>query len=596
MIYIKNIFFIIIIAILFCACANPLPPEGGPRDEVAPKVDSTESSGFMATNFDDDRIVLNFNEWVRLKDANQQIVISPPFDEKPEVKLKGKSLIIKFKEKLRPNTTYTINFGDAVEDITEGNKVANLRYIFSTGSYIDSLSIGGRVRDAYTGKAQEDVLVMLYDNMEDSIIYKEKPFYFTKTNSEGIFKINHLKGGQYKALALKDGNANYKFDMETEEVGFLEEDVMLTDSFDTKLDFLIFKEESPLRLTNARATQYGRVRFQLNQPTQKVRVQHLTEQRDFLAFAEINTDSVVYWFDTKDSLAEQQFVIIANRKLRDTTTLTMPSRKEFITAEPKLRLMLRSTSDSPSLGIGEDSKEKFEAAVLSDKIRDIHPTQPTTIEFNHPIFEVAGKNILLLEDSLKTPVSPTLEVVEDDRRRLILNYEWKKGISYELLIPSDALTDIYGLTNDTIRLSYQVKKTEEYGNLDLIIDSLESNKYYLIELLDKSGTKTLEKLSATGGQVFDYRFELLEPERHIVRVVEDDNQNGKWDSGNYLQRKKPEKIYIKTVSELRADWDVEVLMPLKEAPINRSNSGKPKQDKFPDTLPSDGKPKLKKGQ
>jgi len=324
------LFLIIVIAIFLNGCANPLPPEGGPRDETAPKVDTTASSAFMSTNFNEDRIVLVFDEWVRLKDAQQQIVISPPFDEKPDIRLKGKKLIIQFKEKLRPNTTYTINFGDAVEDITESNKANDLQYIFSTGSHIDSLFVSGRVRDAFTGKAQEDVLVMLYENLEDSVVYKQKPFYFTKTNSEGLFKIKHLKGGEYKALALKDGNANYKFDMETEQIGFLENNILLTDSFDTKLNFLIFEEESDLRVVNTKSTQYGRVRFQLNQAPQKARVQHLTDERDFPAFAEIIADSVVYWFDMKDTLPEQQFIITANGNLRDTLTVQIPLKKAFM--------------------------------------------------------------------------------------------------------------------------------------------------------------------------------------------------------------------------------------------------------------------------
>ncbi len=581
------LFLIIILIIIFCDCANPLPPEGGPRDKRPPGIDSTASSGFSATNFNDDRITLTFDEWVRLKDANKQIVISPPFDEQPVIRVKGKSVIVQFKEKLRSNTTYTVNFGEAIEDITEGNKVENLRYVFSTGDYIDSLRIRGRVRDAYTNKPVEDAVVLLYDNMEDSVVYKEKPFYFSRTNSTGDFEMKNLKEGRYKALALKDENYNYKLDATGEQIGFLEEDLILTDSFRTKLNFLIFEEQQALRLVSAKATQYGRVRFQLNTNPQKIRVQHLTAQRDFPAYAEIENDSIIYWFDTQDTLPEQQFVLYANAELRDTVKVKMPKRTQFMAAESKLKLMFRSAT---SLGIGSDAKAKYDEALFSAEMRDIHPEKPAEIEFNHPIYEVNGKDILLLEDSLKKPVAPNLDLMEDDRRYLILEYDWKGGVQYELVIPAGALTDIYGLTNDTLRLPYQVKKTEDYGNIDLIIDSLETDKNYLVELLTLKG-EILERLTATSGETFEYRFESLVPEKYIIRVVEDDNQNGKWDSGNYLQRKNPEKIYTKTVSEMRADWDVEVVMSLREAPAeSRGPLIRPDGKSS-----NDDKPNLKKG-
>lgn len=582
------ILFIIITILFFCDCANPLPPEGGPRDKRAPGIDTTKSSGFLATNFNEKRVVLTFDEWVRLKDANKQIVISPPFDEQPKIRVKGKSVIVEFKEKLRPNTTYTINFGEAIEDITEGNKVNDLNYVFSTGSYIDSLTLRGRVRDAFTNKAEEDVLVMLYDNLEDSVVYKEKPFYFTRTNSNGEFKIKNLKARRYKALALKDENYNYKLDAAGELIGYLEEDVVLTDSFQTKLNFFIFEEDQALRLVNTKAIQYGCVRFKLNDAPNKIRVQHLTNERDFTAFAEIEDASIVYWFDMRDTLPTQEFVLLADGTLRDTVSITMPLKTKFMASQPKLKLMFRS-------GSSDDAKAKFDEAVFSDKIRDIHPQKSVDIEFNHPLYEVNGKQIFLLEDTLKMPVAPNLDVVETDRRRLILNYDWKAGIKYELLIAAGALTDIYGLSNDTIRLPYQVKEIEKYGNIDLIIDSLESEKHYLIELLTKKG-EILERLTATSGKTFEYRFEALEPENYIVRVVEDDNKNGQWDSGNYLQRRKPEKIYTKSVKEMRPDWDLEVLMSLKEAPKqSRGKLERPNKNNSADDSAPKSKPTLKKG-
>jgi len=588
------LFFIIISILIFCDCANPLTPEGGPRDTTSPKVDSTQSTPFSATNFNEKRIVIGFNEWVRLKDANQQIIISPPLEEKPEIRVKGKSVVIEFKEELRPNTTYTVNFGDAVEDITEGNKALALNYTFSTGDYIDSLEISGRVRDAATRKPQEDVYVMLYKNMEDSVVYKEKPYYFARTNANGEFTIRHLKADEYKILALNDVNFNYKFDAVGEQIGFADENVILTDSFRQRIELSIFEEDQALRLVGAKAPQYGRVRFQLNQSPEKIRVQHLTDERDFPAYAEIVGDSVMYWFDVRDTLPEQKFVLYSEAEILDTTKVQIPLKSKFLEGKPKLDLMFRSSSGSSSFGIGDDAGEKYERAVFSAEIRALHPQKPAEVEFNHPIYEVDGTNILLMEDTLKTPVAPTLNVEPDDRRFLVVSYNWKDSTAYELLIPAGALTDIYGLTNDTLRLPYQVQKTKDYGNLDIIIDSLEANKKYLVELTTLEN-ETLEKLIVSGGKSFEYTFESIKPKKYIIRVVEDDNENGKWDSGNYLQKRKPEKIYTKTVTEMRPDWDAEVSFSIKEKEQeSRGNFGDREGGKSSDGLP-DNRPTLKKG-
>ncbi len=587
-------FFIIISILIFCDCANPLTPEGGPRDKFSPQVDSTQSTPFSATNFNEKRIVIGFNEWVRLKNANQQIIISPPLEEQPDIRVRGKSVIIQFKEELRPNTTYSINFGDAVEDITEGNKALALNYTFSTGDYIDSLEIRGRVRDAATRKTQEDVYVMLYKNLEDSVVYKEKPYYFARTNSNGEFNIKHLKEGEYKILALNDINFNYKFDAAGEQIGYTDENVILTDSFRKRIDLFLFEEDQDLRLVGGKASQYGRVRFQLTQSPEKIRVQHLTKERDFPAFAEIVEDSVIYWFDMRDTLPEQEFVLYSETEILDTLKVQIPPKNKFLEKKPKLDLMFRSSSGASGFGIGDDAGEKYERAIFSAEIRSLHPQKPTEVEFNHPIYEVDGTNILLLEDTLKIPVAPVLNVEPNDRRFLIVNYDWKDSTKYELLIPAGALTDIYGLTNDTLRLPYQVQKTTNYGNLDIIIDSLEADKKYLVELTTLED-ETLEQLIVTGGKSFEYTFESIEPKKYIIRVVEDDNENGKWDSGNYLEKRKPEKIFTKTVTEMRPDWDTEVAFSIKEKPQeSRGNLGDRRGGMSSDELPAN-RPKLNKG-
>ncbi len=570
--------FISLCTLVLYGCANPIRPDGGPRDKQAPRVDSTSSTPFSSTNFDENKIVITFDEWVRLKNPQTQIVISPPPEKFPEVRVKGKSVVMEFEEDLRPNTTYTINFGEAVEDLTESNKAKDLRFVFSTGNEIDSLFVRGTVVDAYTGEGQEDVLVMLYANMEDSVIYKENPYYFARTNGSGSFTIENLKEGKYKALALKDENFNYRFDLESEQIAFLEKEILLTDSFASALRFLLFQQAQPLQLKTAEATQYGRIRFELTEPPQKINLQHLTDERGFSNYAEIDADSILYWYDMPTSPDKQQFVLFSEADFRDSIEVSVPTKDKFLESKPKVKLMFRTTSSAPA-SKGKAATDKYEEAVTLAKRQDIPPGKPTDIEFNHPLYKIEGTNIVLLEDSIKRPVVPVLEVKKNARRILVLDYDWKEGVRYELNIPAGALTDIYGLTNDSLRIPYQVNKIADYSTLDLTIDSLEKGKHYLIELLDSKG-KLIENMTATNGEIFQRSFPMLSPTEYSVRVVEDTNKNGKWDSGNYLKKQQPEKVYIKQITGLRPDWDVETVMSLKDPPKTvGGKGGKGKIDK-----------------
>jgi len=196
-------------------------------------------------------------------------------------------------------------------------------------------------------------------------------------------------------------------------------------------------------------------------------------------------------------------------EILDTAKVQIPLKSKFLEGKPTLDLMFRSSSGASNFGIGDDAGEKYERAIFSTELREIQPKKSVEVEFNHPIYEVDGMNILLLEDTLKTPVAPTLNVEPDGRRFLIVDYDWKDSTQYELLIPAGTLTDIYGLTNDTLRLPYQVKKTSDYGNLDIVIDSLEANKKYLVELTTLEN-ETLEQLIVSGGKSFEYTFESIE--------------------------------------------------------------------------------------
>src|ERR1051325_4815498 len=210
---------LILTILLLAACATQSVPTGGPKDVTPPKVMQSVPDS-ATTHFKGKTIDVELNEYVNLNNPLDQIIISPPLDKKPEIYLKGKHVIIEIKDTLRKNTTYTINFGNSIADLREGNVLTNYRLAFSTGAYVDSLIFKGKVENAYSGAPEKDVLVMLYNEHDDSVPIKKKPFYFAKTTADGSFLITNIATGHYKLFVLKDANNNYLFDQPSESIAF----------------------------------------------------------------------------------------------------------------------------------------------------------------------------------------------------------------------------------------------------------------------------------------------------------------------------------------------------------------------------------------
>jgi len=264
--------------LLLASCANIVTPSGGSKDITPPAVVKSSPENY-STRFDVDIVTITFDEFIQLQDLRNHLIISPPIEQAPDFRIKGKTVIIKFAEKLVDNTTYTINFGDAIRDITESNPIENFQYVFSTGDFLDSLSIKGKVENAFDLKTAKGTLVMLYacsntSSEYDSLPYKELPNYFAKTDASGGFKINNIKEGKYQVFALKDENRNYLYDLPNEQIAFLNKTIDPAGSSEILLP--LFEEtKSKQRLKKAYAEQYGKLTFIFNEPTNNVRLRPL---------------------------------------------------------------------------------------------------------------------------------------------------------------------------------------------------------------------------------------------------------------------------------------------------------------------------------
>lgn len=313
-------------ACLFFACARQSAPTGGPKDTTPPAIDSTTSTPNFSTRFNKKRIQLTFNEWITLSDVQTQVVVSPPLITKrvPDVRLKGKTVIVEIPEAevLRPNTTYTINFGTAVKDLHEGNVAQDLRFVFSTGDFIDSLSVRGNVVDAFTGEPVDNISLMLYDNPRDSVVRLEKPYYFARTSKDGQFIIQNVRSGDFKIVAIDDADQNLKWSGENERIGFSDSLIPVNDSTHKGLNIRLFNDHSGLKLLDKNAGRYGVVRLTYNAPPDTVKIR--TETEGLRLLTEQNLDTLYIWYDQSADAAWQ---LLAGK---DTVSVRSLSREDFL--------------------------------------------------------------------------------------------------------------------------------------------------------------------------------------------------------------------------------------------------------------------------
>ncbi|MBA3705020.1 MAG: Ig-like domain-containing protein, partial [Bacteroidetes bacterium] len=361
----------LLISTLIVSCAQVVIPGGGPVDKTPPRalkyIPDSASLTFSAKT-----ILIIFDEYILLHDLNTQLIISPPFEHTPEITVKNKTLIIELdkKETLKPNTTYAINFGNALQDYNENNPLGNFKYIFSTGNFIDSMTVKGKVLNAFDLKTEKGILVMLYKNLNDSVVYKSKPDYFAKTNIDGTFQINNIKIGKYKIVALKDVNANYIYDGESESIGFANAEIDVSKKENILVD--VFQEPAKrVHLKKYIHEQYGRITLIFNQGSDSIKVSPLNtslpEDQVILDFSK-NKDTLNYWIKNyeKDSL---KLLVKNGNKILDTLEFKMIKKEDALTSKKnplKLKL-INSPNGNQNFDLGSELKLVFNNPITSAK-------------------------------------------------------------------------------------------------------------------------------------------------------------------------------------------------------------------------------------
>lgn len=535
----KSIWFWVVGALfIFHSCANPVSPTGGAKDTEPPKIAEATPEN-ETVNFTGNTVVLKFDEFIKIENVFKQVLVSPPMPNNPKFVVKGKSLKVEFQDSLQANTTYTINFGSAIKDITEGNSLENFTYVFSTGPFLDSLVLEGSVFNAETNKPEEGVLVMLYSNLSDSVVVNQRPDYFAKTSKDGKFKIQNLKNGTFKIAALKDGNFNLKYDLTTELIGFLNQPLTLNDSLNSCKIGVFVNEPSKLKLAGFKPDKPGKVFLAYNSPIFKIDITSTPISINQF-YLNKRKDTVTVWL--ADVYARQTTLFCAaNEKVNDT-----------------LKLNFRMT-------LPDSSRKNHLKQVGQKLITTIAVTKdlPFTIKFNRPVKEVALGKIKAYKDSLlhKKPITYSLHAT--DPTKVILSSEWQKGSDYRLLALPKAFTDIYGFHNDSLELQLKQLKGSDLGSLKLSFTGGGQEQMYLLNVLDAKGGMVMED-AFLGNESKPFTFKGLKPGKYKLVVIEEQNKNGRWDTGNYFEHRQPErKIFYKQDIELRANWEFEAELSLQ---------------------------------
>ena len=518
-----NLGFLVVLSLIFTQCANKGTASGGPKDELPPVIIKSIPENF-SLNFDSKEISIYFDEYIKMKDLRKQLLISPYMDPEPEITPVGsasKYIKIKILDTLQPNTTYAFNFGESIADNNEGNIFPYYKYVFSTGTYIDSLTVSGVVTDALNKEVDERIAVFLFEvdsTFTDSIIYKQKPKYIANTDSVSGFSLENVKEGTYLLAALKEENPNYTFQPKTDKIGYRKQ--LITVPSDTAYVLKMFKESIDYKFKRAKQVSFGKLAFGYEGDGETMDIKLLSnvpEGYASIVTKETDKDTLNYWFRPKLEIDSLIFEITHHQTI-DTAVLKV---KDFKSDS----LVFKSLSSTLKL------KESFQ---LSATI---------------PLDSMDVSKVRVMD---KDSVFQNPKMVLDRFSNIVdFNFEKTEENNYSIEMLPGAFTDFYGAQNDTLNFKVTTKLRSSYGDVRIEI----RNGVYplIVELIDNKGIVIESSLSQEASPV---DFNEVTPGIYFLRVIFDSNQNGVYDSGDYLKKIQPERVsYALEPVEVRAGWD-----------------------------------------
>ena len=612
--------FAVIILILY-ACASTGTPDGGPYDETPPKfVRATPDPN--STGNTRKKIAIEFDEFIKIENAAEKVIISPPQTEMPEVKASGKRVLVEFFDTLRANTTYTIDFGDAIVDNNESNPMGNFAYAFSTGETIDTMEVSGTVLNAQDLEPIKGIQVGLHKNLNDTAFTKLPFDRISRTDSRGRFSIKGVAPGKYRIYALKDGNQNYLFDSKTEIIAYSDSLIIPSmepatrqdttwNAIDTlKIDTVktvhythfmpddiilrAFKEETTMQYL-AKSEREQLNRFSLYFSAKADTLPTVTgldfDDKDaFIIEPSLNNDTIRYWIKDTVLCERDTLTLQLDYLYTDTLGNLVPKRDTLY--------MMNKLSKEKRLAMAKEEMEKKEKEmkkrrkkgdtlnVVETVFFKMNVDAPSSMDINRNIcisFEEPVQSI----DTAAIHVDVKVDTLWNEERfifvsdsvvprRYYILSDWKPGNEYRLRIDSTAIKSIYGLHTNKVENTVKIKTLEEYGTLYLNIKGVEGNA--IVQLLNSSDA-VVRQQKLKENNTCDFYF--LQPNtKYYIRMYIDSNNNGKWDTGVYDKKIQPEEVYyFPKVWEMKANFEFEEDWDVKSVPLDRQKLDEIKKQK-----------------
>lgn len=611
---------ILTVIIGFYACASTGMPDGGPYDETPPKfIRATPEPN--ATNNKRKKVSIEFDEFIKLDKASEKVIVSPPQNEAPEVKVSGKRVLVEFFDSLKANTTYTIDFGDAIVDNNEDNPLGNFAYSFSTGESIDTLEISGTVLNAADLEPVKGIQVGIHKNLNDTAFSKLPFDRISRTDSRGHFNVKGIAPGTYHVYALMDGNQNYRFDSKTEAIAFLDslvvpsmEGAVREDTVWNEVDTLAydtiykvsytrflpdnlvlrsFKEENPLQyLIKSERAQLNRFALYFSAkadtlPTLKGL--DFDEKDAFVIESNQRKDSLLYWI--KDTtLCERDTLTL------QLTYLATDTLGQLVPKTDTLR-MVNKINKERRLAMAEDARKKEEkerkkrvrkgdTLRVETKFLNMNVEAPSAFDLNRNIslrfeepvahIDTAAIHMAVKVDSLWEDIPFIFQADSILPRQYQILADWQPGKEYRMQIDSLAIQGLYGLYTNKVENTLKVKTLEDYGTLYLNI--VGAGPHAVVQLLSNNDA-VVRQQPVTRQNTCDFYF--LQPNtKYYIRLFNDDNQNGVWDTGNYEAKRQPEEVfYFPKVWEMKANFEFEETWDVKATPLDKQKLDEIKKQK-----------------
>ncbi len=577
--YFFKYFLFFISIFVFVDCANVGAPSGGPKDVDAPIVLQSVPEN-ESVNFNTKKIKIDFDEYIKLKDINKNLIISPPIDETPDIKVKNKSLIINIKDTLLKNTTYTFNFNDAIVDLNEGNPKSNFKFVFSTGNIIDSLKMSGKIVNAFDLKPAENIFVVLYKNTNDTMPIKQKPYYITRTNKTGDFEFTNICETNYLIFAIDDKNSNFIFDLPGENIAFSDtlvkpaiKIIEKTDTIKIKVDSLQHDSIIVRKTTEYKPDNIKMFLFEENHKKQfLVSSKRVSKEKIKLIFnttlkslPEIkllnNTKNSCFLIDT-NTTNDTINVWITDSAIYNLDTINLTIKHE-ITDSLENIISRTDTIDFTKPTYLKNGEQLFNNNLVKNKILfnaknngilDIYKS--IKILSTVPLKQKELNKIQLYQqkDTNFIKIKPEISIDSLNSKNIFVKYKWNESTKYRLIVLDSCFVDIYNNFTDSSGVNFSTTKITDYGNLKINIDSIE-NKNIILQLLDSKQNVLKEYFTNTNNS---FNFTYLKPGKYYLKIIFDKNNNKKWDTGNYKQKLQPEKVmFFDKEINIRANWDVE---------------------------------------